>query len=113
VEEGIGQLQQGMAAWQATGAVIAMPAWLAHLAEAYGQAGQIEQGLATLTTALAITHQHQELWWEAEVQRLRGELLLAQEGKRQKAKGKRGKKLSVVSSNTQHPRSRGVLSEGY
>ena len=76
VEAGIAQLRHGMAAWQATGALTAMPAWLAHLAEAYGKAGQIKEGLATLTTALATIKHTGETWWEAEVHRLQGEFIL-------------------------------------
>jgi predicted ATPase len=76
VEEGIGQLRHGIAAWQETGAAIVVPSWLAQLAEAYGQAGQIEEGLATLTTASATIKQTGERWWEAEVHRLHGEFIL-------------------------------------
>jgi predicted ATPase len=78
-EEGIAQLRQGIAAWRATGAEIARPVWLAFLAEAYGTAGQAAEGLTALAEARALVHKTDEHLWEAEMHRLTGELLLAQE----------------------------------
>jgi predicted ATPase len=78
-EEGIAQLCQGMAAWRATGAEIGWPLWLALLAEAYGKAGQAGEGLTALAEALALVNQTGERWYEAELYRLQGELLLQQD----------------------------------
>jgi predicted ATPase len=78
-EEGIAQIRQGMADWRATGAEIAWPLWLAFLAEAYGKAGQAAEGLTALAEARALVHKTEERFWEAELHRLTGELLLAQE----------------------------------
>ena len=52
------------------------PYYLALLAEAYGQAGQPEAGLSALDEALTLMEATEERWWEAEVHRLKGELLL-------------------------------------
>ena len=76
-EEGIAQLQQGLAAWRAIGTKLGLPAILLLLAEAYGKAGQVEVGLQTLAEALALVDQTQERVYEAELYRLQGELLLA------------------------------------
>jgi predicted ATPase len=38
--------------------------------------GQIDEGLTALTEALATAHKTGECWWEAELYRLKGELLL-------------------------------------
>jgi predicted ATPase len=46
------------------------------LAEAYGQAEQPEVGLPVLDEALTLVEATEERWWEAEVYRLKGELLL-------------------------------------
>ena len=46
------------------------------LAEAYGQAGQPEAGLTCLAEAVMRVAATEERWWEAEVWRLKGELLL-------------------------------------
>ena len=77
-EEGIAQIRQGLAAYRATGAESFRPYMLALLAEAYGRAGQAEEGLAVVAEALAAVHTTGERWWEAELHRLQGELLLIQ-----------------------------------
>ena len=53
------------------------------LAEAYGKTGQEEEGLTALAEALAVMDKTGERVSEAELYRLKGELLLAREGKRQ------------------------------
>ena len=77
VEEGMAQMQQGLAAWRATGAAVFQPYGLALLAAASAQVGQIEEGLTLLAEALAMTNDKGERRWEAELYRLQGELLLA------------------------------------
>jgi predicted ATPase len=91
VEEGIAQMQQGLAAWRAMGAELARPYFLALLAKAYGKAGQGEEGLKALTEALSLVDKTGERTWEAELYWLKGELLLAQEGHRLQAGGLREK----------------------
>jgi predicted ATPase len=80
--EGIAQLRQGMAAWKATGAVVLMTYYLALLAEMLGQTRQTERGLAMLAKALTTAERSGERFWEAEIYRLKGELLLKGEGER-------------------------------
>src|SRR5262249_19108297 len=50
--------------------------WLALLAEAYRRGGQAEAGLRMLAEALAAAHSTGERYYEAELYRLQGELLL-------------------------------------
>jgi len=50
------------------------------LAEAYGKAGHIDQGLTVLAEARTILDKSGERRWEAEIYRLRGVLLLRQTG---------------------------------
>jgi predicted ATPase len=76
VEEGIADIHQGLAALRATGTELSQPYHLALLAEAYGRGGQIEAGLCALEEALVAADQHAEHFYEAELQRLKGELLL-------------------------------------
>jgi len=80
--EGIAQLRQGVAAWKATGAVVLVSYYLALLAEMIGKTGQTEAGLAMLAEALATVDKSGERFWEAEIYRLKGELLLKHEGER-------------------------------
>src|SRR5688572_8180693 len=56
--------------------------------KAYGEAGQAEQGLTALAEARAIVERTGERWWEAELHRVQGELLLQQAaGSGQRAEG--------------------------
>ena len=80
-EEGIAQMRQGAASQGQS------PFGLALLAEAYGKVGQVEEGLTALAKALAAVDRTEERIYEAELYRLKGELLLAQEGDRLQAVG--------------------------
>jgi predicted ATPase len=75
-KEGLAQIRQGLAAWQTTGARGGGPGFLAGLAEAYGKGGQTEEGLRVLAEALALVNAGGERRNEAELYRLKGELLL-------------------------------------
>jgi predicted ATPase len=73
---GLAQMRQGLVAYQATGAAVFRPYYLASLAEAYGKRGQAGEGLTLLGEALATVHKTGERFCEAELYRLQGELLL-------------------------------------
>jgi predicted ATPase/class 3 adenylate cyclase len=75
-EAGIAEIRQGLAAWRATGAEVNVPGFLAMLATAYGDVGQPEAGLPLLDEALALGDKNDEHANEAEVYRVKGELLL-------------------------------------
>jgi predicted ATPase len=75
-EEGIAQIRQGLAAYQATGAKLTGPYYLALLAEAYGRVAQAEEGLTALAEALALVDKTGERIYEAELYRLKGTLTL-------------------------------------
>jgi TOMM system kinase/cyclase fusion protein len=77
-KEGIEQLHQGMMAWRATGAALGQPYGLALLAEAQGTLGEPEAGLTALAEALVHVEHTGERYYEAEIHRLKGELLLQQ-----------------------------------
>jgi predicted ATPase len=81
--EGVAQLRQSLAAWRATGGELHRPYFLGLLAEACENAGEIEEGLCALEEALTIVNHTGAHWWEAELHRLKGELL------RQAAAGRR------------------------
>ena len=78
VQAGIEQMHQGLIAFRATGAEINQSYYLALLAEAYGIMGQPETGLTMLTEALTVVDNTGERWYEAELYRLKGALLLQQ-----------------------------------
>ncbi len=53
-----------------------LPYYLSLLAHAWGKAWRAEEGLAAIDGALTEARIHNERWWDAEIHRLRGELLL-------------------------------------
>src|SRR5215475_13464593 len=73
---GIAHLRQGLAASQGVGPETLRPHWLALLAEAYSAAGQPEAGLTVLDEACTLVATTEARWWEAELSRLQGVLLL-------------------------------------
>ncbi len=76
VEKGIAQMREGLAAFHTTGAELGQPYYLALLAEAYGKGGQAQEGLSVLAEALAAAHRTGQRVYEAELYRIKGELLL-------------------------------------
>jgi predicted ATPase len=75
-EEGIAQIRQGLAAYQAMGAGLGRSDFLALLAEAHGKVGQAKEGLTVLAEALAAVDKTGERFCEAELYRLKGQLTL-------------------------------------
>ena len=71
-EEGVAQICQGLEAFRAADAVVMLPYFSALLAEVYGETGQANEGLRVL----ASVDKTRELYWEAELSRLKGELTL-------------------------------------
>ena len=76
-EEGMAQIRQGLAAQPAQETACVRPHFLALLAEACGKAGQADEGLAVLDEALTAIDRNVGRFYEAELYRLKGELLLA------------------------------------
>src|SRR5262249_5136384 len=75
-QEGIEQISQGLMTYRAAGAELVRPYFLALLAEAHGIQGEPEERRAFLTEALTLVDTTGERWYEAELHRLKGELLL-------------------------------------
>jgi predicted ATPase len=93
--EGISLLRSGSAALRATGMEAFMPNHIALLARAYEIAGQIAEALALLDDALQIVKRTGERWFAAELNRLKGRLLL-QEGHPEAAEELYRKALSIA-----------------
>jgi class 3 adenylate cyclase/predicted ATPase len=79
-EAGMVQVRQGIVACRATGAGVLVPYFCTLLADVSAHLGHTEEGLQALTEAHTLIEQHEERWWEAEIARLRGVLLLRQTG---------------------------------
>jgi class 3 adenylate cyclase/predicted ATPase len=76
-EEGLPILHRGLAVTRAIGQRQHLPQTLTMLAYCCGKAGQPEEGLHRLAEAMEIAETTQDRWAEAELRRVRGDLLLA------------------------------------
>jgi class 3 adenylate cyclase/predicted ATPase len=79
-KEGLAQVRQGLAAWRATGAALLVPYLCSLLVDVSAHLGQAEDGLQVLAEGHTLMEQQEERYWEAEIARLRGVLLLRQTG---------------------------------
>jgi predicted ATPase len=77
-EAGIAGMRQGIATGRATGKGAEEANLLGALAEALGKTGAAEEGLRLLNEALAAGIDSGMTYWDAELHRLKGELLLSQ-----------------------------------
>jgi predicted ATPase len=78
VAEGISLLRSGATAYRSIGAELWMPHYIALLAGACEIAGQIDEAVALSDEALQIVERTGERWFEAELHRHKGRLLLRQ-----------------------------------
>ncbi|MGB5294825.1 MAG: hypothetical protein WBP34_07730, partial [Thermoanaerobaculia bacterium] len=75
--DGIALMERGLDAWRGTGTHILEPYLLALLSETCLRAGRIDAAGERLAKARAQVEKSDERWWEAELHRLQGEVLLA------------------------------------
>src|SRR5262249_3169616 len=76
VEEAIAQMRHGLDASSDLAAELGRPVWLSQLAAACGKLGQTDDALVLVAEALAAVERSGERHWEAEIYRIKGELLL-------------------------------------
>jgi len=86
-EEGIAQIREGLAALRATRFELWRTPFLCLLAEAYVATGRLDDGFSALTEAQAVADKNEEREHEAEIHRLKGELLLKRESNAAEAQG--------------------------
>jgi len=84
-EAGAARIRQGISAYLANGAAMMHPYFLGLLAEALDMGGQVDEGLDVLARALARVEETGEHYYEAELHRQRGELLLKAIGRTDRA----------------------------
>lgn len=75
-EEGLAQMQEGLARQREIGATMLVPAFLALVAEVYQKLGRPAEGLSAVTEALAAVQRSGQHYMEAELHRLTGVLAL-------------------------------------
>ena len=69
-------LTAGLTAWRSTGARLHLPRYLLALTRAYGDLGQFDDAGRTIGEATAALKTTKEKFWEAEIRRLAGEVVL-------------------------------------
>ena len=77
-EAGTSELRQAIDSYRATGARLAQAWFPLYLAQAYGNMGQPDQALTILARTQAFVEETDERWNEAELYRIKGEVLLGQ-----------------------------------
>jgi predicted ATPase/class 3 adenylate cyclase len=74
--EGVAQIEQALSAFRARGAGLRLPLFLGMTAEVFGVTGRIDEALGLLDDAMSAIDDMGERWAEAEIYRLKGNLLL-------------------------------------
>lgn len=77
--EGIAQMQEALAAIQAIGTGLSWPWNLCLLAKGYAETDGLDDGLGALEEALAVADEHEDRFYDAEIHRVKGDLLLRQD----------------------------------
>lgn len=77
---GLVEMRRGYEMWADSGAVVTRPFYLAMQAEALAHAGRFTEGLGVLAEALKLIDCHGERYYEPEIRRLQGRLLLLNSG---------------------------------
>jgi hypothetical protein len=75
-KRGLPILREGLAAFRETGSEQSRPYFLCLLADACREMDRPDDGLSSLTESLAAADEHEEPFYEAQIYRLKGELLL-------------------------------------
>lgn len=75
-EQGIPCIHEALENHKAIGTRLPRSYWLTYLIEVYLRVGRIQEGLATVEEALGLSSAQLDVYYDAELYRLRGELLL-------------------------------------
>lgn len=79
-DEGLKQFQEGVEAWRATGSNNAFPMYLGWFAEVSGRTGRTADAQSFLSEALTLVQTADKRRYEAELHRLKGEMLQIADG---------------------------------
>jgi predicted ATPase len=69
-------LTAGIATWSSTGATAYMPWYRAYLAKVHAELGQFDEAWRNVHEAITAIENSNETWWEADVNRIAGEIAL-------------------------------------
>ena len=74
--DAVQMITAGMKLWTATGATVWMPWYRMHLAKAYADLGHFREAWHNLREVMSEIEKSNERWWEAETNRIAGEIAL-------------------------------------
>ena len=74
--DAVQMISSGIAAFRATGTASLVPAYLSYLARAHEELGQFDDARRCIREAMTAVETTKEKWWEAEVHRIAGEIVL-------------------------------------
>jgi class 3 adenylate cyclase len=74
--EAVQVMSAGITAYRSTGATVFMPWWLPQLARAHAELGQVDDACRCIGEAMTALETNKERCWEAEVNRVTGEIAL-------------------------------------
>jgi class 3 adenylate cyclase/predicted ATPase len=69
-------ITSGITAWRSTGATLCHPTYLSYLTRAYAKLGQFDDAWRSIGEAMAAVETTKELWCEADIHRIAGEIAL-------------------------------------
>jgi tetratricopeptide (TPR) repeat protein len=69
-------ITSAIAAWRSTGSIMYLPSWLSNLAGAHADLGQLDEAWRCIGEAMSTIETTKERWFEAEVNRIAGEIVL-------------------------------------
>jgi class 3 adenylate cyclase/predicted ATPase len=74
--EAVQTITSGLAAWRSTGSTAMIPSYLSYLARAHAELGQFDTAWRCIGEAMTLVGTTKEMWYEAEVNRIAGEIAL-------------------------------------
>jgi predicted ATPase len=74
--DAVHSITTGITAWRSTGARVFVPLYLSYLARAYADLRQFDDAWRCIDEATVAVERTKERWWEAEVNRIAGEIAL-------------------------------------
>ena len=74
--DAVHKLTSGIAAWRSTGSTLWTTVYLSYLTRAHAELGQFDDAWRCIDETFAAVNRTNERWWEAEVNRIAGEIVL-------------------------------------
>jgi predicted ATPase len=74
--DAVQMITSGITAWRSTGATVCQPTYLSYLTKAYAKLGQFDDAWRSISEAMAVVETTKELWCEADIHRIAGEIAL-------------------------------------